>query len=32
LQALFARRVSITDLEVIGADLEEAFMQITRRN
>jgi ABC-2 type transport system ATP-binding protein len=32
LQALYARRVAISDVEVAGADLEEAFVQITARN
>ena len=32
LRALYARGVAITDVEVAGADLEEAFVQITRRN
>ena len=31
LRALYARRVAITDVEVAGADLEQAFIQITRR-
>jgi len=31
LGALYARRVAITDVEVAGADLEEAFVQITGR-
>jgi ABC-2 type transport system ATP-binding protein len=29
LQALYARRVAISDVEVAGADLEEAFVQLT---
>jgi len=32
LRALFARRVAIGDVEVAGADLEEAFVQITGRS
>ena len=31
LGALYARRVAITDVEVAGADLEEAFLTMTRR-
>jgi ABC-2 type transport system ATP-binding protein len=31
LGALYARQVAITDVEVAGADLEEAFVQITGR-
>jgi ABC-2 type transport system ATP-binding protein len=31
LEALYARRVTITDVEVAGADIEEAFVEITRR-
>jgi ABC-2 type transport system ATP-binding protein len=31
LRALYARQVAITDVEVAGADLEEAFVQITGR-
>lgn len=30
LRELFARRVGIRDLEVVGADLEEAFLDLTR--
>jgi ABC-2 type transport system ATP-binding protein len=32
LGALYARQVAITDVEVAGADLEEAFVQITGRS
>ena len=31
LRALFERGVAIADLEVTGADLEEAFIALTRR-
>jgi hypothetical protein len=31
LRALFGRGVEIQDLEVAGADLEEAFLSLTRR-
>jgi len=31
LRALFERRVELRDLEVTGADLEEAFLSLTRR-
>ncbi|HKZ05751.1 MAG TPA: ABC transporter ATP-binding protein [Methylomirabilota bacterium] len=31
LRALFARGVELRDLEVVGADLEEAFLSLTRR-
>jgi hypothetical protein len=31
LKALFERSVTICDLEVTGADLEEAFLSLTRR-
>jgi ABC-2 type transport system ATP-binding protein len=31
LRELFRRRVAITDLEVVGADLEEAFLALTGR-
>ena len=32
LRALFARGVDISELEVVGADLEEAFVTLTQRN
>jgi ABC-2 type transport system ATP-binding protein len=32
LKALFARGVAISDLEVVGADLEEAFLTLTHSN
>ena len=31
LRALFERGVAVADLEVTGADLEEAFISLTRR-
>jgi len=31
LRALFERGVEMRDLEVAGADLEEAFLSLTRR-
>jgi hypothetical protein len=31
LRALFERGIEIQDLEVAGADLEEAFLSLTRR-
>ena len=31
LRTLFERGVAITDLEVTGADLEDAFLALTRR-
>ena len=31
LRALFERGVAIADLEVTGADLEDAFLALTRR-
>ena len=31
LRALYARRVAITDVDVAGADLEQAVLQITGR-
>jgi hypothetical protein len=32
LRALFERGVVVRDLEVTGADLEEAFLSLTRRS
>ena len=32
LRALFERGVEMRDLEVAGADLEEAFLSLTRRS
>ena len=31
LNALFERGIDVQDLEVAGADLEEAFLSLTRR-